>query len=89
MFASTMNTINNEVAYKHFYAEKDLKKPYALALTAIIVAEVVHLLLLAGFMADYVHRHKDQMFRRTRRRRNPLDGEIYDYDPDYDEEGAQ
>ena len=32
-------------------------------------------------MRGYVQRHQHQLFK-MRRRRNPLDGEIYDYDPD-------
>ena len=59
IFGSTFGKIHNEPAYKHFYANEELEKPYALTLTAIVVAEACHLLLLAGFIGEYVHRHKD------------------------------
>ena len=54
----------------------------------ILVAEFIHIIVCIGHIRGYFVKHKHQLFGR-RRRRNRMDGEIYDYDPDYDMERYQ
>lgn len=55
----------------------------------ILVAEFLHVIVCIGHIRGYFVKHRHQLFGRRGRRRNRWDGEIYDYDPDYDMERYQ
>ena len=48
----------------------------------IIMVEVIDLCLQIYFIIHYCYIHRRKLFRSARR--NPLDGSIMDFDPDYD-----